>query len=185
VAASIGEKNGRNQLRMVAVPASSPGLTLDRGPYLAYADHLPLADLHMADVRVPAKAVSSRDAYDAFIKPFRLIEDVYGTAATQIGLLRLGRDSLWPDAVLEDLTALILQAFTISQTPMAEPEDVIVMAAYFRASEAFWDRLTPLWAQASAAVKAGWSPEKGTLRLAAKARETRRLKAWAALGVSP
>ncbi len=181
VAASIGEQDGRNQLRMVRVPAGSPGLALDPAPYAAYQGHMPIADLTLVDVAVPADAILPQDAYVAFIKPFRLVEDVYGTAATQIALLRLGRVHGWPQEVLEDLTALILQAHAVSGTPMDRPADVVLMSAYFRASEALWSRLGPAWEQVPPDVRAGWRPETGTLGVAARARETRRQTAWAAL----
>jgi alkylation response protein AidB-like acyl-CoA dehydrogenase len=181
VAASIGEREGRNQLRMVRVPADSPGLTLDPLPYAAYQGHMPIADVALVAVGVPADAVLPQDAYVAFVKPFRLIEDVYGSAATQIALLRLGRVHGWPKDALEDLTALILQAHAISGTPMDRPADVVLMSAYFRASEALWNHLGRAWERVPPDERAGWHPETGTLGVAARARETRRQTAWAAL----
>ncbi len=183
VAASIGEKDGRNQLRMVAVQAGSPGLTLDPAPYAAYQGHMPIADVQLSDVAVSAKALLPADAYASFIKPFRLIEDVYGAAALQIALLRLGRTHGWPQDVLEDLVALILQAHAISQTPMARPADVVLMSAFFRSWDTLWTRLGPCWDKVPEDERAGWSPQTGTLGVAARARETRRLNAWAALTV--
>ena len=181
VAASIGEADGRNQLRMVKVAQGTPGLTVDPAPYAAYQGHMPIADLTLADLPVPADAVLPQDAYEAFIKPFRLIEDVYGTAATQIALFRLGRSWDWPQDVLEDLVSLILQAQAISQTPMARPADVVLMSAYFRASDSLWSRLGPAWDRVPEAERAQWNPGNGTLGVAARARETRRQKAWTSL----
>jgi alkylation response protein AidB-like acyl-CoA dehydrogenase len=182
VAASIGEKDGRNQLRMVKLPVPSPGLTLNPAPYAAYQGHMPIADLTLSDIALPAEAVLPADAYEAYIKPFRLIEDVYGTAATQIAVFRLGRRKDWPQEVLEDLVALILQAQAIAQTPMARPQDVVLMSAYFRASDTLWNRLGEAWDQLDPEERAPWNPKAGTLSVAAKARQTRRQNAWAALG---
>jgi len=181
VAASLGERDGRNQLRMVRVPAGRPGLVLDPAPYAGYQGHMPIADLRLTDLAVGAEAVLPQDAYVAFIKPFRLVEDVYGTAATQIALLRLGRVHGWSQEVLEDLTGLILQAHAISATPMDRPADVVLMSAYFRASGDLWTRLASAWAQVPEGIRAAWHPEAGTLGVAARARETRRQTAWAAL----
>ena len=181
VAASVGERDGRNQLRMVQVPADSPGLVLDPAPYAAYQGHMPIADLALTDLAVLTDAVLPQDAYMVFIKPFRLIEDVYGTAATQIALLSLGRVHAWPQEVLEDLTGLILQAQAIATTPMDRPADVVLMSAYFRASGALWSRLGPCWDAVPDAVRTAWHPEAGTLGVAARAREARRQSAWAAL----
>lgn len=184
IAASIGQKDGRNQLRMVKVAAGSAGLTLDSSGYGAYEGHMPIADLILTDIAVEASDVIEADAYEAFIKPFRLVEDVYNTAGTQIGLLTLGRMHGWPQELLEDLIGLIIQAHTISQTPMARPADVLLMSAYFRASSALWDRLGAAWDLVPEAERAAWSPQTGTLGVAARARETRRQQAWASFQVA-
>ena len=181
VAASIGEKDGRNQLRMVRVPRASEGIHFDTSGYGDFADHMPIADIGFSNVQVPKDAVIERDAYEHYIKPFRLIEDVYNTAATQIGLFRVGRAHGWKAETLEDLTSLILQAHTISETPMSRPQDVVLMSAYYRASGAFWDGLGDSWAQVPEDVQKLWGAGTGTLGVAARAREVRRQKAWAAL----
>jgi len=96
-------------------------------------------------------------------------------------LLRLGRAHGWPQDVLEDLAALVVQAHAISQTPMARAEDVIVMSAYFRASDTLWSRIGDSWTRIPEADRGRWSPEAGTLGVAARARETRRSKAWVSI----
>jgi len=181
VAASIGQLDGRNQLQMVRLPAGRGGLTLDTSAYGAYQDHMPIADLILEDIAIGAGEILPADAYETYIKPFRLIEDVYNTAATQIALLRLGRAHGWPQDVLEDLAALVVQAHAISQTPMARAKDVIVMSAYFRASDALWSRIGDSWTRIPEADRVGWRPEAGTLGVAARARETRRSKAWVSI----
>ena len=181
IAASIGEAEGRKQLRMVKVAAGSAGLTLDTSPYAAYRDHMPIADLKLVDVAVAADEVLAQDAYTDFIKPFRLVEDVYGAVAVQIGVLRLGRVHGWPQETLEDLTALILQGHAISETPMSRPVDVVLMSAFFRAWDAVWSGLSPCWDRIPPEERTRWSPSTGTLGVAARARETRRQNAWAEL----
>lgn len=184
VAASIGRQDGRNQLRMARVPTDAAGLALDTSGYADFAGHMPIADITLDQVAISAADVIEADAYDAYIKPFRLVEDVYSTASVQVGLLRLGRVHGWDEDVLEDLTGLIVQAHGISQTPMAQPQDVVLMAGYFRASGALWDRLGPAWALVPDAVRKAWSPDTGTLGVAARAREARRRNAWDALASS-
>lgn len=181
VAAAIGEADGRKILRMAKVPAQSDGVTLDATPYGAYRDHMPIADVRLVDVAVAADAVLPQDAYTDFIKPFRLIEDVYGAVAVQIGLLRLGRTYAWPQATLEDLTGLIVQGCAISQTPMSRPADVVLMSAFFRAWDGLWSGLGPCWEKVPPDERARWGPSTGTLGVAARAREARRQNAWAKL----
>ena len=182
VAASVGEEDGRNQLRMVRIETTADGVEFDTSGYEEYADHMPIADITLSSVKIPKDAVIEADAYECYIKPFRLIEDVYNTAATQIGLFQVGRTFGWASDVLEDLTALVLQAHTISETPMSRPQDVILMSAYYRASAAFWDRLGESWESVSEPIQKLWGAGTGTLGVAARAREVRRQQAWAALG---
>lgn len=181
VAASIGEAEGRKQLRMVKVASNSPGLILDTSPYAAYRDHMPIADLKLVDVAVSADEVLAEDAYTDFIKPFRLVEDVYGAVAVQIGVLHVGRAHNWPQETLEDLTALILQGYAISETPMSRAVDVVLMSAFFRAWDEVWRELGPCWDLVPPETRARWSPGTGTLGVAARAREARRQNAWAEL----
>jgi acyl-CoA dehydrogenase len=184
VAASVGQRDGRNQLRMVCLPAGRAGLSLDLTPYTGYESHMPIADISLVDVAVDPSEILPEDAYESFIKPFRLIEDVYNTAGVQIGVFRLGRTHGWPQDLLEDLVGLILQAHTISETPMQRAEDVVLMSAYFRASDALWNRLGDVWSQVPDVEREKWSPKIGTLGVAARARETRRQNAWSTLAQS-
>jgi hypothetical protein len=181
VAASVGRSEGRNRLRMVRVRPGAAGLAFDTSRYADYADHMPIADLAFADVAVAPEDVIEADAYEAFIKPFRLVEDVYNTVAVQIGLLRLGLRHAWPRDVLEDLVGLILQAHALSETPMARPADVVAMSAYFRAADALWARLGESWERVPEPERAAWNPGAGTLGIAARAREIRRQGAWSTL----
>jgi hypothetical protein len=166
---------------MARVRPGAAGLTFDASRYADYADHMPIADLAFANVAVAAGDVIEADAYEAFIKPFRLVEDVYNTVAVQIGLLRLGLRRDWPRDILEDLVGLILQAHALSETPMARPTDVVAMSAYFRAADALWNRLGDSWERVPERERAAWNPGAGTLGLAARAREIRRQSAWSTL----
>jgi acyl-CoA dehydrogenase len=182
VAASIGFEGGRNRLRMVRLSKVRDGVQLDTSAYGRFAGHMPIADIALSNVAVAANEVIEADAYDAFIKPFRLVEDCYNTVGVQIGLLQLGRRQGWAQDVLEDLTGLIVNAHAISQTPMSRAQDVVLMAGYFKASEALWNRLGPSWSKTPDDVRRLWNPEAGTLGVAARAREQRRVNSWAELG---
>ena len=178
IAASIGEHDGRNHLRMVRIPKAASGVIIDTSPYGRYVDHMPIADIRLTDVRVSDEDVLSADAYVSFIKPFRLIEDVYSVAALQIALFCLGRRCGWPEAILEDTLGLIMQAHAISQTTMAKPGDVLLMSAYFRASIGLWARLEECWSLTPEDDREAFAPQTGLLGVAARAREARRQTAW-------
>ncbi len=181
VAASVGRDGERNELRMIALPTGRAGISLDLEPYVAYGPEMRIADITMDDVQVHADEVIPGDAYLNYIKPFRLIEDVYNTVGTQIGLFRLGMVHGWPDERLETLVALITQAAAVSTTDMASAEAIPLLTAYLRASGDFWVDTWKSWPDAPSSVIEQWSPDRGLLDIAARARETRRQTAWEAL----
>lgn len=182
VAASVGHgDDGRNRLRMVALPADRPGITLDLEPYREWGPHHQICDLHFDDVPVQADEVIDADAYVSHIKPFRLVEDVYNTTGTMIGLFQLGRRHDWHEERLERLIGLIVQAAAIAETDMASPSAVVLLTDFLREADAAWSGSWAAWTDVPDAVAADWSPDRGLLDIAAAARETRRLNAWAAL----
>lgn len=182
VAASVGRgDDGRNRLRMVALPSDRPGITVDVEPYREWGPELQICDLRFDDVPVAAAEVVDADAYVEHIKPFRLVEDVYNTTGTLIGLFQLGRRHDWSDVRLERLVGLIVQAAAIAETDMASPAAVVLLSDFLREADATWTSVWAAWTDVPDAVAADWSPDRGLLDIAAAARETRRLTAWAAL----
>lgn len=189
VAASTGtetvEGRERNRIRMVQLPSGRAGIRLSPRLHDGVVSEMRIADVHLDAVRVEAGEVFEGDGFQSFVKPFRLIEDVYGVVATQVAVFRLGRAWSWPEPVLEDLLALIAQAWAISQTRMAEPAEVLAMASYFRRSSEVWQSLADLWTEVPAAERARWQPEAGLLHVAQKARDLGRQRAWASLADLP
>lgn len=181
VAASVGRTDDHNDLRMVAVPTDRAGISLDLEPYVDYGTEMRIADITFDEVVIHADEVLPGDAYLSYIKPFRLIEDVYNTAGTQIGLFRLGTDHGWSDDRLETLASLVCQAAAISSTDMAGPEAILLLTAYLRSSSGFWSDTWRSWPDPPASVVERWSPDRGLLDVAARARETRRQSAWTEL----
>lgn len=187
IAASSGvetiDGRERNRIRMVGIPADRDGIRLTPRTYGDIETELRIADLSLRDVEVHADEVKPGDGFQRFVKPFRLIEDVFGCAGTQIGVFCLGRRNGWNAERLEDLLGLITQAWAISRGDMASPPAVLAMAAYFRRSNEVWTSLREEWTKATEDECARWSPEHGLLGIAQKARDIGRERAWAA--VSP
>jgi alkylation response protein AidB-like acyl-CoA dehydrogenase len=184
VAASIGRDGDRNDLRMVAVPTDRAGVSLDLEPYRDYGPDMRIADITFDNVAVTSDEIIPGDAYLSYIKAFRLIEDVFNTAGSQIAMLRLAREHSRPHDQAETLVGLICQALAVSTTDMDSPEAIVLLSAYLRASAEFWDAAWASWPDAPQAVLDAWRPDRGLLDIAARARETRRQSAWDALGGS-
>ena len=181
VAASVGRKEGRNDLRMVALPSDRAGITLDLAPYESWGPEFQICDLHFDNVSVHADEVLDGDGYLDAIKPFRLVEDVYNTAGTLIGLFQLGRRNSRPIEQLEQLVGLVVQAAAIAETDMASDASVVLLSEFLDRAEAAWVSFWADWTSPPGDVAEAWTPDRGLLGVAAAARDTRRSNAWAAL----
>lgn len=182
VAASVGRNDqGQNQLRMVALPSDRDGASVDLEPYRDWGPEFQICDLHFDNVAVQASEVIPGDGYVEAIKPFRLVEDVYNTAGTLIGLFQLGRRHRWSHEQLEPLVGLIVQAAAIAETDMASPSSVVLLSDFLARADAAWIASWEAWADAPADVIEAWTPERTLLGVAAAARETRRATSWSEL----
>ena len=179
VAASIGEVDGQNQLRMVGVDTGQESIEQIPLPPERQAGAVPICDLKFTDTKVTT--IIDKDAYTFFIKPFRLIEDVFSTIGMQIALYRLGADVGLSHAQREDLLGLIVQGQAVAETDMDSPSAILLITSYLRASQDHWQKMTP---NPSAEVASTWQFDRPILTVAARARQQRRANAWAALGES-
>ena len=181
VAASTGVVDGQNQLQMVGVDATATGITQLPLPPERQAGEMPICDLKFSATPVAEDQLFSGDAYEAFIKPFRLIEDVFSTVATQIALLRLGTQAGLDHGQQEQLIGLIVQGHAIAESTMDAPGDILLITTYLRDSQAFWNTLADAFVSAAPEVQSAWDVSRPILTVAARARAQRRSNAWQAL----
>ncbi len=182
VAASTGVVDGQNQLKMVGIHGDATGITKVPLPPERQAGEVPICDLRFVATPVADGHIYDADAYETYIKPFRLVEDVFSTVATQIALLRLGHACGLTHAQREDLVGLIVQGQAVAESTMDAPGDLLLITSYLRSSQTFWGTLADGFAGASDEIRDGWHVGRPILTVAARAREQRRHNAWAALG---
>ncbi|MEM7017136.1 MAG: acyl-CoA dehydrogenase family protein, partial [Pseudomonadota bacterium] len=180
VAVKTGESDGQNQLSMVSVDPRQSSVTQLPLPPERNAGPVPICDLQFEQTDVTS--LFDGDAYTQYIKPFRLIEDVYSTVAMQIALLSLGKAAGLSHAQREDLVALVAQGFVISASAMDNTGDVLLLTSYLRASQNHWKQMAGNWDNASETVRQHWNPKRDILTVASRAREKRRQNAWQSLG---
>lgn len=181
VAASVGRNGDRNDLRMVALPSDRQGIVVDLEPYESWGPEFQICDLHFTNVEVHADEVLPGDGYLNAIKPFRLIEDVYNTAGSLIGLFQLARRHSRASEQLEPLVGLIVQAAAIAETDMASDAAVVLLSDFLGRADAAWSEFWAGWTNPPASITEAWTPERSLTGVAAAARETRRSNAWTAL----
>ncbi len=177
IAASIGQEEGQNQLRMVAVNTNQSTIEQIPLPPERQAGDVPICDLNFQATAV--REVLAEDAYSHYIKPFRLIEDVFSTVAMQIVLYRAGDQTRLTQTAREDLLALIIQGKAVAESDMASPGAILILTSYLRSSQRQWQEFGK---NPSSDLAEYWQFDRPILKVAERARAQRRANAWADLG---
>lgn len=81
VLCKTGEIEGRPQLKLVHVPASAPGVRIERLPPLGLLQHIPHGRCRFDGVAVAADQILPGDGYTDYNKAFRILEDMHIQAA--------------------------------------------------------------------------------------------------------
>jgi alkylation response protein AidB-like acyl-CoA dehydrogenase len=169
----------RPVLRVVRVPVPSRGLVLQPMPATRFVPEVPHAQVSLEGVCVNAAALLPHDGFDAYVKPFRTIEDTHVTLAVVAYLLREARARQWPAAFREDLFATLALLFQLAtDDPRAAPTH-IVLAGALRLAHRLYADAAPLWAAAGADPAASrWLRDVALFEVAGAARDRRAARAW-------
>lgn len=179
VVASLGETaEGRNVLRLVRVPRAAPGVRITPMPATPFAPEIPHAEIALEGVAVREEDLLEGDGYEAYLKPFRTLEDVHVHGALLGYLVGVGRRHGWPEGVLERLAGLVLIAEGVAADAPQHPTTHLALAGLLGATQALLAELEPHWASVGDEERARWARDRPLLDVAARAREARRARAW-------
>jgi len=179
VVASLGETaEGRNVLRLARVPAAAPGVRITPMPPPPFAPEIPHAEISLEGVAVREEDLLDGDGYEAYLKPFRTLEDAHVHGALLGYLLGVGRRHGFPEGALERLAAVVVTAEAIAAAPPMDAGTHLALAGLLGATHALMAELDPLWAGVGPEERARWARDRALLDVAARAREARRARAW-------
>ena len=182
VARTGADEAGRPVLRVARVPPAREGVALRPMPEAPFAPEIPHAEVGFDRVRVSEGELLPGDGYDAYLKPFRTIEDLHVHAAV-IGLvIGMARRHGWPQSFLEDALAAAALVRALAREPPGEPAVHVALAGAIRSAAALVASITPLWREADGDERARWERDAGLLAVASNARAARALAAWRRLG---
>ena len=182
VVASTGlDATGLNALRLVAVAADAPGLTLDALPATPFAPEIEHARATFTGVSVRAGAVLPGDGYALYLKPFRTLEDLHVVGAALGHLLAAARRHAWPEAVAEELVATLVAVRALAGEDPARASTHVALAGVFRALGRSAASAEEGYAALDGEEGLRWRRDRDLLRVAKGVRELRRAAAWQSL----
>lgn len=169
----------RPAIRLVKVPSDSPGLRIESMPATKFVPEVPHACLQFEDLKIEEAQMLPGDGYDAYVKPFRTVEDIHVQAAVLSYLMREGQRLGWPQDWLERLSALIAALGKLSDMPAAHAETHIALAGALAIGTGLIGETEAFWLKAAADPAAlRWQRDKELLKVAGQARDLRTKRAW-------
>jgi acyl-CoA dehydrogenase len=184
VLASEGsDASGKNRLAAVRVPAGRAGVRVEEisGKVLSLVPEIPHARVHFDRVRVWPGERLPGDGYEAFLKPFRTVEDCHVYAAVLAWLLQVGRGAAWPESVLEGLVLGLMSMATIATADLKHPTTHLALASLLAQTDRLLRENDHCWDSVEPETRARWMRDRALLQVAGKARAKRREVAWARL----
>jgi alkylation response protein AidB-like acyl-CoA dehydrogenase len=171
----------RPTLRVVRVDARAPGVTITPLPHMPFVPEIPHGSVVLDGVRVSESDVLPGDGYDAYLKPFRTVEDVHVHAAFLAWLASTGVRAGWPQAALQQACSLIASLRALASEPPSSPAVHVALGGVIEATATLVGWLDPAWSQVDEATRARWERDRPLLAVAGAARTQRLARAWESL----
>jgi alkylation response protein AidB-like acyl-CoA dehydrogenase len=179
VAVSVGyDDTGRNRLRVCIVPRVARGLQLTPGPQVPFAPEIHHCAATLSAVQIPESAMLPGDGYDAFVKPFRTIEDTFVLAASTAYALACATRHELPRPLREDLAALLFSVAQLSLADPLSPAAHIVLGGLIRQAASVWSGFETAMRSLGAEEAERLGRDSALLGVAGRAREQRLKAAW-------
>ncbi|HEY1694358.1 MAG TPA: acyl-CoA dehydrogenase family protein [Polyangiaceae bacterium] len=180
VVASTGtDDRGRNRLRVVRIPAARAGVRLEPGGTAPFAPEIGHARAVFEGVRVDPAEVLAGDGYDAFLKPFRTIEDAHVMAAVLAWGVGVAHVASWDRAWTEEALAVLLAWRSLGEAPPSEPATHVAVAGALATTKRLLD--AGAWDRTDERTRLGWERDRALLGVASTVRAARLEAAWRAL----
>lgn len=129
---SSQQPSGRKSLRVVAVPAKTPGVRLVEMPPTPFAPEIPHAIASFDDVLVEPTWLLTGDGYERYVKAFRTVEDIHVLAAINAHFTRLSLDHHLDLTRTSELLAALSAARSLASEPPRSPLTHLALDALLR-----------------------------------------------------
>ena len=169
------------QLKLAVVYPGEPGVTLEALPTLPLMPEVGHGRLLLEHA---ACELLAGDGWDAYVKPFRSLEDLYVLTALTAWLYGVGQACAWPQALRLQLLGLLAGCAEGSRQCADTVGCHLLLGGLFAQFQALRGQIDAALAAGPAHWAESWRRDQGVMALAAAARDKRLNKAWAAAGLS-
>ncbi|KQT66834.1 MULTISPECIES: acyl-CoA dehydrogenase family protein [unclassified Pseudomonas] len=176
VAARSEEPGEPPRLSLAVVYPGEPGVKVEKLPALPLMPDISHGRLYLDGALCELLA---GDGWDAYVKPFRTLEDVYVLSAMTAWLYGIGQDSDWPQALQLRLLALLAGCAEASRQAPNNPPGHVLLGGLFAQFEALAGEVDQALGNGPVEWAQMWQRDKGVMQLAAGARAKRLAKALA------
>ena len=176
VAARSEEPGETPRLSLAVVYPGEPSVRVEKLPALPLMPDISHGRLHLDGALCELLA---GDGWDAYVKPFRSLEDVYVLSAMTAWLYGVGQDSGWSQPLLLRLLALLAGCAEASRQPPNNPAGHVLLGGLFAQFDALKGEIDQALAEGSPEWAQMWQRDQGVMQLAAGARAKRLAKALA------
>ncbi|UST96698.1 MULTISPECIES: acyl-CoA dehydrogenase family protein [Pseudomonas] len=176
VAARSEEPGETPRLSLAVVYPGEPGVKVEKLPALPLMPDISHGRLYLDGALCELLA---GDGWDAYVKPFRTLEDVYVLSAMTAWLYGVGQDSDWPQALQLRLLALLAGCAEASRQAPNNPPGHVLLGGLFAQFEALAGEVDQALGNGPVEWAQMWQRDKGVMQLAAGARAKRLAKALA------
>ncbi|NMZ77911.1 acyl-CoA dehydrogenase family protein [Pseudomonas mandelii] len=177
--AARSEASGETpRLSLAVVYPDEPGVRLEKLPAIALMPDISHGRLFLDNAQCELLA---GDGWDAYVKPFRTLEDIYVLSAMTAWLYGVGQDSDWPQALQLRLLALLAGCAEVSRQAPNNLAGHVLLGGLFAQFEGLKAELNEALADGPQHWAAMWQRDQSVMDLAAWARGKRLAKALAAI----
>lgn len=174
IAARSEEPGESPRLSLAVVYPGEPGVSVEKLPALPLMPDISHGRLLLDGALCELLA---GDGWDAYVKPFRTLEDVYVLSAMTAWLYGVGQDSDWPQTLQLRLLALLAGCAEASRQPPNNPAGHVLLAGLFAQFDALKPEVDQALAEGGSEWAQMWRRDQGVMQLASIARAKRLTKA--------
>ena len=164
------------RLNLAVAYAGEPGVTLEKLPAMGL-----MPDISHGRVLLDGALCEllAGDGWDAYVKPFRTLEDLYVLCAMTAWLHGVGQECAWPQALQLRLLALLAGCAEVTRHNPSSAAGHVLLGGLFAQFESLKTEVDQALVQGDPAWAAMWQRDQGVMQLAAGARAKRLAKALA------